>query len=85
VQVRVKVAPAVRSPVLCEPLVGSFPLHPPDAEQEVALEDDQANVEAAPLLTVLGLAARLTVGAGVVTVTVADCEALPPAPVQVIV
>ena len=37
-----------------------------------------------PLLTVLGLADRATVGAdGVETDTVADCRALPPGPVQV--
>ena len=45
--------------------------------------EDQVNVEAAPLATVLGAAVRVTVGAGAVTETVADCEALPPAPVQV--
>jgi hypothetical protein len=51
--------------------------------QEVALVDDQLNVEALPLATVLGLAVKLTVGAGEVTETVADCVALPPLPVQV--
>jgi hypothetical protein len=45
--------------------------------------DDQLNIEAPPLATVLGLAAKLTVGAGEVTETVADCVALPPLPVQV--
>jgi hypothetical protein len=49
----------------------------------VALVDDQVNVEAAPLFTVLGVAERLTVGAAGVTDTVAVCVALPPAPVQV--
>ena len=46
---------------------------------------DQLKVELLPLTVELGLAARLTVGAGVgeVTETVADCVALPPAPVQV--
>jgi hypothetical protein len=51
--------------------------------QEVALVDDQLNVEALPLATVLGLAVSVTVGAGAVTDTVADCVSLPPAPVQV--
>jgi len=51
--------------------------------QAVALVDDQVNDDAAPLLTVVGLAARVTVGAGEVTDTVADCVALPPLPVQV--
>lgn len=45
--------------------------------------DDQESVELAPLAMLLGLALRLTVGAGEVTVTVEDCAALPPAPVQV--
>jgi hypothetical protein len=35
-----------------------------------------------PLVTVLGLAVRVTVGVGVLTATVADWEALPPGPVQ---
>jgi hypothetical protein len=59
------------------------PLQPPEALQVVALVEDQVNVEAAPLLTVVGLALNVTVGAGVVTVTVADWDALPPVPVQV--
>ena len=45
--------------------------------------DDHVNIDAAPLFTVLGVAERLTVGAGAVTETVAVCVALPPAPVQV--
>lgn len=67
----------------CDPLVASLPLQPPEAVQDVAFLDDQDNVELLPLATVLGLALKLTVGAGEVTVTVADCAALPPAPVQV--
>ena len=54
-----------------------------EAVQEVALVDDHVSDELAPLATVLGLALRLTVGAGAVTETVADWAALPPAPVQV--
>jgi hypothetical protein len=77
------VALAVSAAVACEPEVASLPDQPPEATQELALVDDQVKVDVAPLLTVLGLAVRVTVGAGVVTVTVADCEALPPAPVQV--
>jgi hypothetical protein len=60
-----------------------LPLQPPEALQEVAFVDDQLNIEALPLAIVLGLAAKLTVGAGEVTETVADCVALPPVPVQV--
>ena len=67
----------------CDPLVASLPLHPPEAVQAVAFVDVQDRVELLPLAMVLGLALKLTVGAGEVTVTVADCAALPPAPVQV--
>ena len=63
--------------------MASLPDQAPEATHEVALVDDQVRFEALPLVTVLGLALRLTVGAGVVTVTVVDCAALPPAPVQV--
>lgn len=66
-----------------DPLVGTLPLHPPDAAHEAALVDDHDSVALLPLETVLGLALRLTVGAAAATVTVADCAALPPAPVQV--
>jgi hypothetical protein len=55
----------------------------PEAVQAVALLADQVNAELLPLATVLGLAARLMVGTGCVTETVADCAALPPVPVQV--
>jgi hypothetical protein len=67
----------------CDPLVAMLPLQAPEAVQAAALVDDQERVELPPLEIVLGLAPRLTVGAGAVTVTVADCPALPPAPVQV--
>ena len=74
---------AVSADVLAVPAVASAPLQPPEALQEVAFVDDHERAEAAPLFTVLGLAAKATVGAGLVTVTVATCEALPPDPVQV--
>jgi len=77
------VALALSAPVDCEPLMGMLPDQAPEAEHDVALAADQASVELLPLITELGLAPSLTVGAGEVTVTVADCEALPPAPVQV--
>lgn len=73
---------AVSAPLDCEPLIALLPDQPPEAVQEVALVDDQLNVDALPLATVLGLAVKLTVGAGAVTETVADCVALPPVPVQ---
>jgi hypothetical protein len=71
------------APVDCEPLTGLPPDHAPEAMHEVALVADQAKVELLPLITELGLALRLIVGAGDFTDTVADCAALPPAPVQV--
>ena len=74
---------AVKPAVVRLPLIASEPLQPPDAEHEVALVEDQVRVEAAPLATVVGLADRVTVGAGVFTVTVADWVALPPLLVQV--
>jgi hypothetical protein len=51
--------------------------------QAVAWLDDHVSVAAEPLLTVLGEAAKLTVGTGALTETVVDCVALPPVPVQV--
>ena len=72
VQVSVNCVAAVRLGVLCEPLVASLPLQPPEAAHWAAFVDDHVSVEAAPLLTVLGLAVSVTVGAGVVTVTVTD-------------
>jgi hypothetical protein len=67
----------------CDPLVALLPLQAPDAVHEVALLADHERVELLPLEIVLGFALKLTVGAREVTVTVADCSALPPAPVQV--
>ena len=70
--------------MLCDPLTGLAPDQDPEAVQAVALVADQVNVALLPLATVLGLAARLMVGTGCVTETVADCAAeLPPVPVQV--
>jgi hypothetical protein len=75
---------ALSAPVLALPVVGSFPDHPPEAVQLVAFVEDQASVDADPLLTVPGVAVRLTVGlTGAETLTVADCAALPPGPLQV--
>ena len=74
---------AVSAPLDCEPVNAWLPDQPPEAVQAVALVEDQVRVDAVPLLTVLGLAEKLTVGDGVVTDTVADCVALPPDPVQV--
>jgi len=82
VQVSVKVLVLVNEPVDCEPLVALAPDHAPEAVQPVASVDDQVSVEPAPLAMVCGLAEIVTVGAGAFTVTVEDCVALPPLPVQ---
>lgn len=67
----------------CEPLTLLAPDQAPDAVHEVACVDDQTREAVPPRVMELGLALRLTVGAAVFTDTVADCAALPPAPVQV--
>jgi hypothetical protein len=83
VQFRLYEALALRAPVDCEPLVAWFPAQEPAAVQLVAFVADQFKVALLPLMMVLGVAAKLTVGTGAVTETVAYCDALPPAPVQV--
>jgi hypothetical protein len=50
--------------------------------QDVALFDDQLSVAADPLLIVLGIATKLTVGTAGITEMTADCVAVPPGPVQ---
>lgn len=83
VQVSVYVALALSAPVDWEPLTALLPDHAPEAVQAVALVADQVSVEALPLTSELGLAVRVTVGAGVDTATLADCVALPPGPVHI--
>ena len=58
--------------MLALPFVGSLPDQPPEPVQVLALLEDQLNVADPPLLTVVGLALRLTAGAGVETLTVTD-------------
>lgn len=70
----------VSAPVDCVPLVALLPDHPPEAAQAVALAVDHAKVALPPEGIVLGAALIVTVGAGVVTKTVADCVAVPPIP-----
>ena len=68
----------------CDPVTAVAPDQAPDAVHAVALLEDHVNVEEPPLLIVLGLALKLTVAEGfALTVTVADCAALPPDPLQV--
>jgi hypothetical protein len=83
VQVKVYVALAVSDPVDCEPLAGLAPDQAPEAEHEVALVAFHVSVELDPDATVLGAALMLTEGAADLMETVADCVALPPAPLQV--
>lgn len=71
------------APVVCEPLTALVPDHAPLAEHAVTLLADQVSVAALPALMVLGVALKVTTGASPATVTVADCEAVPPGPVQV--
>ena len=61
------------------------PVHAPEAVQAVAFVLDQAKLVEPPLATLLGLALKDTVGAGVtgLTFTVVDCVLDPPVPVQV--
>jgi hypothetical protein len=76
VQASVNTVVAVKVGVFADPLVASAPLQPPEAAQEVAFVDTQVSADALPLVTVLGLADSVMLGAGVVTETVAVCVAL---------
>jgi hypothetical protein len=73
---------AVSAPVGWLPLTALLPAQPPLAVHTVALRLDHVSVAAPPEFTVLGEALKVTVG-GAATVTVTDCEASPPAPVQI--
>ena len=67
-----------------EPLTVCVPLQLPDAEQLVALVELHVSVEDWPAVIDVGVAVRVTVGVdAVVTFTLADAVADPPAPVQV--
>jgi hypothetical protein len=69
---------ALRAPVLALPLAGSFPDQPPEAVQLEAFAEDQLSIADPPLLTLVGVALRLTVGATTAAFTVianADNEA----------
>ena len=66
------------------PVSARLPDQAPEAVQEVASLEDQLSTLLSPALMLVGSALRLTVGAvGVLTVTVAEAVALPPAPLQV--
>jgi hypothetical protein len=68
---------------LMVPLVASLPLQAPLAVQEVALLDDHVKVALWPTVIEVGATEMVTVGAGVVTVSMAVALAEPPLPVQV--
>jgi hypothetical protein len=78
----VNVPVLVSAPLDWLPEVVLVPVHAPEATQEVALAEDQVRVEDPPLVTDVGLAVSDTVGAGGVTVTVAEALPVPPGPVQ---
>lgn len=59
------------------------PDHAPDAVHAVALLENHVKVELPPLDTLIGLALRETSGRTPATVTMVDCDAEPPDPVQV--
>jgi hypothetical protein len=69
---------------LALPAVDIVPDQPPEATQPFALLVDQLSDALCPALMLVGLAVREIVGAGAVTDTLAELEALPPAPVHVI-
>jgi hypothetical protein len=81
--VRLYVEALVSAPVDCVPLSDWAPDQAPEATHEVAFVDDHVSIALLPLVTALGPALSVTVGAGGLTETVADCAALPPVPVHV--
>jgi hypothetical protein len=76
---------AVSAPVVWVPLVDLTPAKlPPDAVQVLALTDCQVSVADAPLITDVGAAFKVTVGAGTTVTVCVTGELVPPGPVQVI-
>ena len=60
-----------------------LPDQAPEAVHDVASVADQFKIALPPLATVLGVAVMVTLGGVSATVTVTDCVAVPPSPVQV--
>jgi hypothetical protein len=83
-QVSVKVVVCASVEVTCVPDIALVPVHPPEAEQLVALLELQVNVDVPPCATWAGFADKVTVGTGgrALTTTFADCVVEPPGPVQ---
>lgn len=73
---------AVSAPLLCEPDVAFVPVQLPDAVQLVAFVAFHVNVDEPPDAMLPGDAVSVSVGIGAM-LTVAVCDAEPPAPVQV--
>lgn len=67
---------------LCDPLVALVPDHAPEAVQDVASVLDQVSTVDAPSVRLVGDPVNVSVGAGSLTVSVADPFAVPPLPVQ---
>jgi hypothetical protein len=82
VQLSEYVVSCVIGPTLCDPLVASVPVQPPDAVHELTLAPVHVNIDVALRATPVGFAVRLTDGVTAVTVTVALSDALPPVPVH---
>jgi hypothetical protein len=59
------------------------PLQPPEAVQEVALVELHVSVEALPRATEVGLAANVTVAAGITMTGTVATLLVPPLPVQI--
>jgi hypothetical protein len=73
----------LRAPVFRLPLVASAPIQPPEAVQEVALVELQVSVEAPPLVTVVGFAVKVAVGAELTVIVAVAVVLVPPGPAQV--
>jgi hypothetical protein len=71
------------APVDQVPLVAKAPCQPPEPVQAVAFSELQLRVDSPPFATVVGDAESFAEGAAEVTMTSADCAAVPPGPVQV--
>ncbi len=84
VQARLKVVLAITGAVVTVPWgsAGVSLQPPPEAVQAVALEAEYCSVTGLPATVVLGVATSCTTGGLPATVTVTDCVAEPPQPVQ---
>ena len=69
------ILPTAEIVTVSDPDVALDPDQAPEAEQEVALDDDQVSVESEPITTEVGLAEKFTLGAKTVEV-----EPPPPPP-----